>query len=547
MFGQKEIKKDGVLGMMLFLFLTAGGFPARHQGALSVNTMNSTSTQTASPIELLGTTPSPSSTPDIPAIISAMLPVASGKGVPETAEYNPDGPGTHPLVILTTSGQAYNDWNENLPDSWSPSGIDQIELVALIGPEQEINLGSQAYNVGPDITAFQYVLNMELREAHTGQLISTFTFTGTDPRPFPATALYQVTRLEGTHFGFPNLEDWLCPLVSKLACWSLLPSLQTQFNQTIYSIEFSPDGQTVAGATSDNSVKVWRVSDSALLATFENSGGNSLAFSLEGQSLATASNTGVIQLWKVSDGSLLRTMEGQAVGANLLFSPDGQTLAGHLNDGSINLWNVSDGTLMNQWGDPGTLLYLASFSPNGQILAIETYEGDIQLWRVSDKTLLNTLDCSAATVVFSPDGQTLACGETFYGDIRLWQVSSGALLRTLNGHANSITALTFSPDGQILASGSIDNTARLWSISNGALLQTLEVPGIVTGMVFSPDGQNLTVSSNDGSAREWQVSDGALLRDLFIPGGIFNTVFSPDGQTLAMKLLNENILLWQKK
>lgn len=52
---------------------------------------------------------------------------------------------------------------------------------------------------------------------------------------------------------------------------------------------------------------------------------------------------------------------------------------------------------------------------------------------------------------------------------------TGELLRTLEGHTGGINSVVFSPDGTTLAgSGSSDSTVRLWDVVRGELLRTLE-------------------------------------------------------------------------
>ena len=66
---------------------------------------------------------------------------------------------------------------------------------------------------------------------------------------------------------------------------------------------------------------------------------------------------------------------------------------------------------------------------------------------------------SGASVVFSPDGGTLASGSS--GEIILWDAVTGEPKRTLAGHAGSVNSIAFSPDEETLASGGDDKTIRL--------------------------------------------------------------------------------------
>jgi len=229
----------------------------------------------------------------------------------------------------------------------------------------------------------------------------------------------------------------------------------------------------------------------------------SVAFSPDGQTLASGSYDNTIKLWRVSDGTLLRTLTGHRDSVlSVAFSPDGQTLASGSWDRTITLWRVSDGRLLRTLTGHTYCVTSVAFSPDGETLASGSGDRTIRLWRVSDGTLLRTLTghtSPVTSVAFSPDGQTLASGSD--STIKLWRVSDGTLLRTLTGHNDYVNSVAFSPDGQTLVSGSGHGTVRLWQVSNGALRETFDEetgPG-VHSVAFSPDGSLLAWGRGDGT------------------------------------------------
>ena len=188
-----------------------------------------------------------------------------------------------------------------------------------------------------------------------------------------------------------------------------------------------------------------------------------------------------------------------------------------------------------------------SYSPDGTRIAVASRTG---IWLYDANTgaevaLLQGRTGIVISVVYSPDGQTLASGSGD-GTILLWDVTTGEVKTTLEGHTNYVTSISFSPDGQTLASGSGDNTVRLWDVTTGEVKTTLEGhTDEVYSVSFSPDGQTLASGSGDGTVRLWDVTTGQGMPPL--QGHldwIYSVSFSPDGQTLASGSLDGTILLW---
>ena len=340
----------GIFGFLLIVVVILFNVFWNHTSAKQAATISATPWKLTPP-------PISTSTPDIPTILSAMSIVVSGQGVPSAAVYNPNEPGPHPMVLLTTSGTAYNDWNEKLPYDWPPSSVGNTELVVLIGAEREYKIGSQLYYCGYYIPLYRYEVDMELREARTGRTLATSTFIGSSPSA-PGRVSCDTTRLEGSHFVYANLEEWLCQTVNLQGCWMPLHTLDGDPGSAEI-MAFSPDGQTLALGAADNAtVRLLRVADGTLLRILDLEYEGpvfSLAFSPDGQTLASGTAGGILKLWQVSDGILLHTLElGWGVGIvyNLAFSPDGQNLASVTADDIMRLWQVSDGTLLHEY--PGS-------------------------------------------------------------------------------------------------------------------------------------------------------------------------------------------------
>ena len=140
----------------------------------------------------------------------------------------------------------------------------------------------------------------------------------------------------------------------------------------------------------------------------------SVSFSPDGQTLASGSVDETIRLWDVGTGRVIRTLTGHTDAVwSLSFSPDGQTLASGSVDETIRLWDVGTGRVIRTLTGHTARVVSVSFSPDGQTLASGSEDGTTRLWDVGTGCVIRTLTGHTAVggnVSFSPDGLTLASG-----------------------------------------------------------------------------------------------------------------------------------------
>lgn len=345
--------------------------------------------------------------------------------------------------------------------------------------------------------------------------------------------------------------------------WSTDGSLLATFlghKRGINSVSFSPVdttmpsgiGYSILSASDDRTVRIWQWGE---VIPFSLVGHQSdvlgLSFSPDGETLASASQDGTIKLWNWQNQTLIKTLIGHTSwlsGVN--FSPDGQTIVSTSADRTIKVWSTGGELLQTLSGDRSWVLS-ANFSPIGLNLVSGSADGKIKIWeRPSNTSLFESQPTSiftghsswATSVAFSPDARSIVSASADK-TVKIWDLK-GELLHTLDRHLASVWDIAYSPDGRLLASASQDGTINLWQ-NDGKWLRSLEGhENEVNAVAFSPDSQLIASASDDDTVKIWN-REGDLLKTLLgHRGNVRSVAFSLDGHTLATGSSDRTIKLW---
>jgi TonB family protein len=250
-----------------------------------------------------------------------------------------------------------------------------------------------------------------------------------------------------------ELDVWDVP------SWLKVGSIDTK-QGSITALAVSPDGTLAATGSQGNTVKLWNIQNSKLVAEFIVDSKNPneflqyLAFSPDARLLATGGN--------YTKGLVLDLRTHKSVASlggtkQVQFSPDGTKLVGAIGQ-KVLIWDAKTWQVRKTLDDPEKNVSMIAVDETNNRIAITGWKKGVRILNFDTGQLVKSVpDAVTDALTFTSGWQNMVTGR---GAVGIWSLSNAKLL--CQSPEMEISDIALSPDGKFIAA-TMHNTVGIWA------------------------------------------------------------------------------------
>lgn len=282
----------------------------------------------------------------------------------------------------------------------------------------------------------------------------------------------------------------------------------SEHTNTVFCLAISPDGNLLASASADCSVKIWDIETWTPKQTF------------------------------VEDADYV---------SSVAFMSFGKHIVSGFHDGSVRMWELTEGDSGDNEGNLGDKLRCVEVSEDGMFVCTGSESGVVQIWdTTTNQTIISSTVHSACvnSVSFSHDCKTLASG-SYDCTLKLWDLGKLAVIHDFRDHDGGVFGTAISMDGLLVASASADKATMIWDVKTGQLRHKIGHSDEVNCVAFSPDGKFVGTGSDDCVVRVWDTTTGQIQHEFGDhQSSITHIAFSNDNLCVIACSISSELITW---
>ncbi len=331
---------------------------------------------------------------------------------------------------------------------------------------------------------------------------------------------------------------------------------QNNHNAPVNQVEYSYNGEWVASASDDKTIKIWHTQSGRLYKTFNNRECVAKAIKFhpkKNQLLSTCGKN--ILIWDIHRGKIVDVLKGHKKNVFALdFTKDGKYLASGGAGETVIVWKYKKRRKIRRLKERllyNNTIYSVKFSNTGEYLFSAGEDIKIKMWNWRKRKIVKNFRLHKFrinTLAINKYDNILASASNDY-TIKVWNIVTGKEIATLKAYDSPVQSIAFHPNGNGLFATyyknfkdstksfvrkRIEGHVALWNLNKLDIVWDHSQDGGIMSMDISKDQQHLVISDSNKKIKLLNVNSGKVQREIGISTRINDMVYAPQRNHLLV-------------